>query len=445
MELALLALLLAFAGSRTQSQQQAPPVATGGAAPPDTGGSSPVGGAVAPVVGVVAPVSAIVSKLGILGSGAVVGTTTATAGATTVGASTTIATTTGSTTGVTTGAGLTLAGIGSNGAPILLTTALAGPGIIVGIVLLFIIAKEIVKGQEADKDFQGRLFDLNPNARALNGFESNVVERIAALCGATYTAEEVRDPRFDRLSPGSKTRSIGYRKVYRLAPVARKSIQNYSIGTDTETWRVVRAMALRFLSWRIFYGYRIVRNQNWLPKSATVDWGMSWTALYSMYNDALYKEGENITYGPLGGVLNVPHAAYGETVEPRADRNEALPPALELIAGGQATNPNYEPILPEVENGLRYLGLLSALSVWGDDPRPPIAEDEGARAAFAQEVLRSLGWPGEPFVDGQILYGTGIVLNPSVFGRPKPGCAHLVVPWEIKNRAGQGVYEVEWA
>lgn len=444
---ALLVLLLALGlrGGKAQADQQngETPVA-GGAPPPDKGADdlSGLGNVVKDVVGISgAVIGAVTGSVGT----ATAGTVAATAGTAATAGSTVATTGTTTTTATATTQPLTTAAVG-------LSAGGAGALVIVGIAALFVIAKEIVKAQEKDKDWQQLLLGLNANGQALNEFELNFLDAVLAAFPQNLSTglrlvgpvESVVDPRLEGPVPFStQVRGRGYFRFRRMM----------GGGTDDpRIWRAVRGLAYEWMFWRANYGYRLVRN--WTAVRPEPDWGMTFLKRSSLYdNDTaglgrIYRADDpgNTIFGPLGGLDNIPSAANGRTVVPRANGSEELPASLELIGDGNFNVPGEVP--ERAKKLMRLRGLIACLATLRNDPRPSPGEGEADRAAYAEMVWRGLrvGWisdtssawvpayeatgiqPAGRWLELDAdLFGAAAKVDPSALRRAEPGA------WKVEG------------
>lgn len=297
----------------------------------------------------------------------------------------------------------------------------AGPLIVIGIVLAFIVAARVVAAQENDTDWRGQLLDLGVNGRDLHRIEAYILE--AYLGNRQFQVNEIYDSRMIKTIRGQKIRFRGYRKQFVFLPQQG----------EIELFRRIRAVCEMYLVERAEYGFRLIRGWNDFSPSKEI---FTW--------DDFKKFGayEGLVPG-LGGIKNIPHAALGRTVSPRGNPNEEVSEGsvLEAISDKTCTDTAGIVLTTEEKQVARFLALVDALRVLRWDPRPAF---EANTEFYAKEVLRclqlsaisetqatQLNWPmgAKP---GLRLAGNGIALDPEVFGTNK-----IILPYKIKlNETG---------
>lgn len=441
---AALSLLVVAALSRPRASAPPPPApSTGGGgagAPPSSSGSGggDVPGAVAGALGAALPV--VAPLITTLVGGGTAGGAAAVGGATTGGVvtSSTVATSTVTGTGTGTAAASTTAAVAGVGGSSL-AASIAGPGIIVGVVLLFIIADKVVRAQENDKDWQSYLLNLNANANGLNRMEAFLAEAYFRAAKQKWVSTTVRDFRMDRLINGTKTKQQGWAEYLRPAPLALPS-SGFGVSLNAaiaqtapvplEVKQRVRGIVFRYLRHRARHAYALMKAWNVVTPPA--DWGVSQAQLFHAYEDELYRRdaAPGDYYGPVGGLLNVPSAFGGQTVTPRQNAAEPLPHYLELV-GNEVNGEFANLVTDDDEKVARFLAICETLKVLRWDPRPGI---EGDGATYASNVLNALqhfaNVPGGA-VAGLSLVGEELVLDPATYG-----VAMRINPRNIKLKAG---------
>jgi hypothetical protein len=288
------------------------------------------------------------------------------------------------------------------------------------VVVVIIIANEINKGQEVDKDWQSQLFYLGANARALNAFEASVLEELLRKQGRTWTTDTVADPRLVRVYLGSKLRAQGWRAVYRAVPAP---------GDDVMCqW--LRAFSLEYLASRAYFGAKML--EGWNISRAPEGYQLDNVARWTVYNLPPYvNEPADPTghYAGVGGVCAVPYALGGATMEPRKDGQDPLPSWRELQAPLAAQTATVE-LSDAAKRAACLAAFMDACRVLRFDPRPGITND---RAWYAREVLRVLT-TGNAYFTGIQVTGTEIHFDAATWG------ANVVIdPAKMQKRESGGV------
>lgn len=348
------------------------------------------------------------------------------------GSSATVAGTVTTTSAAAGGGGAGAAGaVGSGVAGASLGASIAGPGIIVGVVMLFVIAEKIAAAQENDKDWQSYLYNLGANAHGLNRFEGFVAGAWAKEKGWGHTIKSVRDTRMDRVVYGSRVKFQGWAGYLVGSGPTTNAQGGFTLGAGAlafsgpslEVKRKVRGMAMRYLRHRSRHAYAMMRAWG---AAVPADFGVSEAALWSQYNDAVYRADEKDAthpFGPLGGLLNVPSAFGGQTVTPRRDPAEETPSRWELI--GNEVNGEFRELVGDTEEkAARFIALVDALKVLRWDPRPGIEADGAVYAANVHGTLNSLS----P-LEGVALAGEELALDAGVYG-----LAAFINPRKLKLR-----------